>query len=180
MSQRHIDIAERVVNLCEGKNTTMVIDCGCGKANTVKLLFNHGFCNVIGYDIDPSRGQHFVGSMDIVKFGDILNLPVLDEVADIVICSEVLEHLNSKDCFRALEELYRITQPKGYIIITTPKDERCVTKNPDHVRLVSFEELKNFFRNCELIENSVNYKNEKCRKRDWGSLFVIFRKFEGN
>lgn len=50
--------------------------------------------------------------------GDIRNLPFHDEVADGVICKEVLEHVD--DPFRAMEEIYRVMKPGGLLLLTLP------------------------------------------------------------
>ncbi len=50
--------------------------------------------------------------------GLILSLPVHDEIADVVIALDVLEHI--PDDVRALTELLRITQIGGVVIVTVP------------------------------------------------------------
>ena len=46
---------------------------------------------------------------------------VCDGAADLVICSEVVEHLT--DDARALKELYRVLKPGGLLILATPKSK---------------------------------------------------------
>ena len=45
-------------------------------------------------------------------------LSVLDDVADLVLCTEVLEH--TKDPAFVIKELYRIAKQGGIVILTTP------------------------------------------------------------
>ena len=54
--------------------------------------------------------------IDIIS--DIINIPLPNESQDIILVSEVFEHLS--DPLRALDELCRILKPLGTLIITTP------------------------------------------------------------
>ena len=68
------------------------------------------FDKYISADIDPDRGA------DVMA--DISSLPFRDNVADIVVCTEVLEHIPYTH--KALEEMSRILKRKGYLVITVP------------------------------------------------------------
>lgn len=56
------------------------------------------------------KGKFLVASAD--------NLPFKDETFDIVLCTEVMEHMD--DPVKALDEIYRVTKEGGKVIITTP------------------------------------------------------------
>ena len=45
-------------------------------------------------------------------------LPLEDEVADIILCQEGIEHIHNQ--FGLLKELNRVLKPRGMLIITTP------------------------------------------------------------
>ena len=49
---------------------------------------------------------------------DIVNIPELDASFDIILCSEVLEHL--PDALKALDEFARLLKPGGKLIMTAP------------------------------------------------------------
>ena len=49
---------------------------------------------------------------------DASNLPLRDEMFDLVFASEILEHL--VDSEKGLDEWCRVLEPKGYMLITTP------------------------------------------------------------
>ena len=50
--------------------------------------------------------------------GSILSLPVETESADLVTCTQVLEHID--DELRAFGELARILKPDGHLLLTVP------------------------------------------------------------
>ncbi len=52
--------------------------------------------------------------------GDIVNLPFKDNSFDVVIATEILEHIPNYQ--KAISELNRITKPNGHIIITFPNE----------------------------------------------------------
>lgn len=81
-----------------------VLDIGCGNSPYVKY-----FLNRVGFDIKAGNG------VDIV--GDAHNLPFNDESFDMILCSEVLEHL--VDFKKAISEMHRVLRPDGKLVLTT-------------------------------------------------------------
>jgi len=51
---------------------------------------------------------------------DICDLPLKDNLFDVVFCNHVLEHI--ADDTKAMQELYRILKPKGMAILQIPQD----------------------------------------------------------
>lgn len=80
------------------------LDIGCGDNYYVNL-----FPNKISLDIDSKRKP------DIVA--DVYNLPFVDNEFDIILCTEVLEHLIYPSC--AISEMRRVLKPGGKLILTT-------------------------------------------------------------
>lgn len=67
------------------------------------------FSNRVSADIEAREG------VDVVA--DAHNLPFADGEFEVVLCSEVLEHLHTPE--RAVSEMYRVLQPGGELILTT-------------------------------------------------------------
>jgi ubiquinone/menaquinone biosynthesis C-methylase UbiE len=63
--------------------------------------------------------------------GSILSLPVESASADLVACTQVLEHID--DEFRAFDELTRILKPGGYLLLAVPHPP-APWPEPGHVR----------------------------------------------
>ncbi|MEX0918569.1 MAG: class I SAM-dependent methyltransferase [Candidatus Paceibacterota bacterium] len=80
------------------------LDIGCeGKR------FLDAFPNRVGLDVIPGEG------VDVVA--DAHQLPFEKNTFDVVLCSEVLEHLHSPK--QAISEMYRVLKPGGILILTT-------------------------------------------------------------
>lgn len=88
------------------KNRTeaKVLDIGSGGSS-----YNNYFPNRITFDIDPLRGPDIVG--------DIHKMPFKDNEFDVILCTEVFEHL--KNPFEASKEIKRILKDGGKLILTT-------------------------------------------------------------
>jgi len=88
-----------------------VADIGCGEQPYRSLVQKLG-ATYVGYDIAQNRK----GTVE--HLGPITDIPAEDASYDLVLCSEVLEH--TVDPGRAIEELARILNPGGRLILTTP------------------------------------------------------------
>ncbi len=86
-----------------------------------------------GLDIDYSQLQSFQPKADNVRLvmGDGQNLPFENEVFDIVVCSEVLEHFERPE--RGINEMARVIKPGGTVIITVPNALKIRNLNPLHI-----------------------------------------------
>lgn len=100
-----------------------VLDAGAGelrnKAYCTHLQYvSQDFCQYEGKGdgVALQTGNWNTTKIDIVS--DITAIPVPDSTFDIVLCTEVMEHV--PDPLNALRELARVVKPKGQLIITAP------------------------------------------------------------
>jgi SAM-dependent methyltransferase len=84
-----------------------VLDIGCGN-KPYYPYFAAGASEYVGVDVDNPAA-------DVV--GSIEELPVEDDSFDIVLCTQVLEHVLDPD--QAVSELYRVTAPGGRVLAST-------------------------------------------------------------
>jgi SAM-dependent methyltransferase len=85
-----------------------------------------------------------------IKVGDILDMPYPDGSFDVVLASEILEHVPEAD--RAISELVRILAPGGILAVTVPRwlPERICWALSDeyhaneggHIRIFKADELQ--------------------------------------
>lgn len=113
-------LAETLSSLPEGMS---ILDAGAGELKN-KPLCKH--LNYVSQDIcqyegsGDSKGLQ-TGAWDTSKIdivSDISNIPAEDASFDIVLCSEVFEHL--PDPLRALDEFSRLLKSGGKLITTAP------------------------------------------------------------
>jgi SAM-dependent methyltransferase len=103
------------------------------KKSTIKTL-----------DIDPNSGADHI--MDLcVDNSEIVN----NETFDIIICTEVLEHVNNP--FFVVNELKRMLKTEGIVAISTPFNFRIHGPLPDNWRF-TIHGLKQLFKDFEIIE----------------------------
>ena len=100
-----------------------VLDYGAGVGNLTRRLQGMGvFSKVVAADLLPDQPE----GLEVSKWlQQDLNesMPGYDAYFDVVIASEVIEHLENPR-FTA-RELYRLCRPGGHVIITTPNNE-CI------------------------------------------------------
>ena len=108
------EINKRIIKFSETTENKKILDFGCGE-NKYKKFFsekNH----FIGVDIKVSGRGLEKKKPDI--FFDGISLPFENSEFDIVICTEVLEHV--EDFENSLNEIHRVLKPGGKGIITMP------------------------------------------------------------
>lgn len=109
----------------------LVLDLGCGNDKYKKY-----FKNRIGVDMREGKG------VDIVA--DAHNLPFENEKFDIILCTEVLEHLHSPQI--AISEMHRVLKKSGLLILTTRFVYPLHDSPNDYWRFTKYG-LQNLFKN---------------------------------
>lgn len=113
---RHID-----------KDTASVLDVGCGRGRPMAFLNRDRRFSAVGFDIFTPylREARSLGVYDALVQGDVRALPFAPRSFDVVIMSEVLEHLGEEEGLTLVASLETIARKQ--VIITTP-----VGNHPQH------------------------------------------------
>jgi len=107
-----------------------VLDVGCGEGRHMHAAALAAGVEVVGVDLDTERlrraredhDQYVAPDSDAtlsVAEADARRLPFPDDAFDVVVCSEVLEHL--PDYEGAVDELARVLKPGGRLGVSVPR-----------------------------------------------------------
>lgn len=98
-----------------------ILDVGCGEGFTLYKLSSAGIGKKLE-GIEYSKKAISLGKKQypdvVIKQGSIYDLPYKDNSFDLVLCTEVLEHMD--DPKKALSELVRVS--KKYLLLSVPNE----------------------------------------------------------
>lgn len=188
------------------KTGMRVLDAGCGGGRHLCEPFRTPGIDVAGVDLNRSdlgKARGYLSLMSgeesgrwVVAQADVTKLPFGDESFDVVICSEVLEHI--ADNRAAVRELVRVLKPGGDLVVTVPRFwpericwaiSRAYHQEPGgHIRIYRKPELKNLLESAGVQLRRIRYRHGlhapywwlKClvgHKNDDFPLVVAYRKF---
>jgi len=184
-----------------------VLDVGCGEGRHIfgsLHEYTDVYCIGLDHDIHSldrcKEGLEFFKELDsgatVFLQGSVYKLPFEDNSFDLVICSEVLEHL--EDYHAAIDEIYRVLKPEGTFLPSVPSywpEKICWTISAEyqnmpggHVRIFKKRQVIN-----EIINHGFEYSHSerfhglhsgywwlRCifwKKQDSNFLVKIYKKF---
>lgn len=95
---------------------TLLLDAGAGEC-AYKKLFNH--CDYKSIDLAVGDSQWNYERVDYIAPLD--NMPIEDATFDVVLCTQVLEHLTKP--LESVKEMFRVLKPGGYLFLTVPMSQ---------------------------------------------------------
>lgn len=120
-----------------------VADVGCGGGQYSNFCATHG-ADVTFLDIQAQKVKALQSRLEGVAKGEVKGfvsdcnpVPLPDNYADLVICTEVLEHVESPD--QLMSEVCRIAKPGAQLLLSVP-DSRSENLVRDLVHPVYFQE----------------------------------------
>lgn len=106
-----------------------VLDAGCGGGRHICEAFRTAGVEVAGVDLgwdDLCKAKGYLslmaresGGLWLISRADVTKLPFAEAVFDVVVCSEVLEHVDENRT--AVSELVRVLKPGGDLVVTVPR-----------------------------------------------------------
>jgi len=151
----------------ERKNL-MILDVGCGNMFLSSLIKKKMNSHVIGIDISSKSIKTAKGKEIEAIICDACKLPFRSETFDVVIASEILEHLLFPEV--AVEESHRVLKKKGIFIVSVPNlsslqsrvnlllkgcsDEITYPYNKGHIRFFTLSSLKYLLKERFSVEYS--------------------------
>ena len=156
------------------KNESKILCVGSGDGRLAMELAFLGH-KVTGIEIDDDQFQDAImykskanlTAWPIYYQMDATDISYGDNSFDMVVCSEVLEHLNDDDLFKVIKELKRVCKKDGHIIVSVPRDNTIKggPKMP-HIQSFCMDDLNMFF-------NTIGSFSIPCMEGDRGWIGVI-------
>ncbi|MBK8946827.1 MAG: class I SAM-dependent methyltransferase [Ignavibacteriae bacterium] len=142
-------------------NIQNVLDVGCGSAWVAKHFIDKNV-KVVSLDLSLENvvkaKNNFPSQKHSQIIADSFHLPFSEKSFDIVIASEIIEHVFNPEEF--VNELFSVLKSNGKLIVTTPYKEKlryylcihCNKKTPVHAHIHSFDEkiLTNLIKSYEI------------------------------
>lgn len=141
-----------------------ILDVGCGSGFFMLMLGRGvtGLDDVENVEVCRRRGLQAY-SVDLEKD----RFPFKDESFDVATCLEVLEHL--EDPRNALDEIFRVLKPNGYLLISTPNSRMPTWQIRDF--LLRFRFISRIYMGRHLGSDRKRYDKDELRARLLGHGF---------
>jgi SAM-dependent methyltransferase len=108
-----------------------VLNAGCGEGLFAPLLLEVGRADLqVELDLSLASGKHLRSRHQRYVCGSLTHIPLRTESIDVVLCSEVLEHI--PDDRAAVAELARVLTGSGWLLVSVPTPPAVPDAN--HVR----------------------------------------------
>ncbi len=107
-----------------------VLDVGCGNGGILRGLQARGFTNLHGLEISSYAVNRLEQEGIRMRRGVLPAIDLPDQTFDVVIASQVLEHLVRRGLF--LREIHRVLKPGGSALIFVPDDCLGPIDEPEH------------------------------------------------
>jgi len=155
-----------------------ILDIGCGSGRPTSAAYQFEEVSVIGADINlddvietknrlkyhDKLGEHGGGRWELLV-ADVTRLPFRDDYFDLVICSEVLEHIHNDKT--AVAEVIRVLKPGSQLVISAPRywpERICWAISRDyynvdngHLRIYKKKELITLFEKSGVKKQAIHF-----------------------
>ena len=146
-----------VLKWLSGKNKTM-LNIGVGNGYLEKLLaLKNKSIYLFGIDISDlsikNIGKDVKG---VFKVANITKIPFTDNSFDFITALDILEHLDSKELNKGLNEIRRVLKLNGKLIISVPLNEKVTDKKTNrHLLVFSKKGMLNILKKNNFKVNEV-------------------------
>ncbi|AFV24718.1 methyltransferase type 12 [Methanolobus psychrophilus R15] len=112
---------KNILKFIPSNKGTKIVDIGCGLGHCLYFLKTNNYTNVLGIDLVEENVEFCKSKGFKVRQENILNYISSDnEMADVFILSNVLEHFPYQEIEHIMNSLYKMLNENGCIIIIVP------------------------------------------------------------
>lgn len=134
---------DEVADVCAAFAARHVVDLGCGSGHLLRALADRRpAARYVGLDFSANAIRRARGLLPEARWlvGDAYAPPLEEKTFDLVLCTEVLEHLDRPK--EVLDAIVRLSTRDGHVVITVPDGELDGWEG--HVNFWSESELRSF------------------------------------
>lgn len=142
------------------KENLKILDAGCG---TGKILESYKVHRVYGIDFSEEAIKFCkLRNLNYLLRGSICDVPFKDNSFDIVFSLDVLYHINVKDDLKTLEELYRVIDKNGILLLNLPAYNFLRSRHDEAIhtkRRYTIKDLKEKVEKAGFRIERITYRN---------------------
>lgn len=151
--------------------TDAILDVGCGTGGILRHLRARGYRNLHGLEISGYAVERLRAEGIAMHVGQLPAIAAGDAAFDVVIASQVLEHIIRRQRFA--REIRRVLKPGGRAVIFVPDDCLGPIAEPEHVIKFNRDSLGGFLaRHFEVLD----VKSIRDPNHEMPVLFALGRK----
>jgi ubiquinone/menaquinone biosynthesis C-methylase UbiE len=143
----NLDRAVKEALISRNVESVRVLDYGCGDGKLYNYFLDNKIRkdNLFGFEISRKRIERCneLGWKNAIYIIDSAKLPYPDDFFDLVVMSEVIEHIEGNITEINLRELCRVMKKDGSLVVTTPNYP--IKRFYDIVHALSFGKLSRAF-----------------------------------
>ncbi len=113
---------DAVAELASSVNPDTILEVGCGEGHITQILLDHTQAKIHATDLSPTivniARENLDSSRLTFEATNIVDLEPQSHNAELVVCCEVLEHLDNPD--KGLSKLAQLAQP--YALMSVPRE----------------------------------------------------------
>ena len=136
-----------------------IYDLGCGTGQNLVMLQTLGNATGVDMSAEALAFAHGRGCRSTLQ-GDLYNLPIADDSADVVVATDILEHLDEDA--RGAAEIRRVLKPGGLALVTVPAFMWLWGSQDDvshHRRRYTRAEVRALLEGAGLVVEKLTYYN---------------------
>jgi SAM-dependent methyltransferase len=122
--------------------TDVILDIGCADGHMLRTLKAAGYRHLHGLEISRYSVQRLRRDSIEMHWGKLPRIPLPDDSFDVVIASQVLEHIIRRRLF--VKEIRRILKPGGLACIFVPDNCLGPIDEKEHVICYNADSLRRF------------------------------------
>ncbi len=163
--------------------TISILDVGCSNGKAIEQLTGKGF-TASGIDVSPTAVEMCEArGLENCRVGSATEIPHPDSSFDIILSTDVLEHLRPEDLAAMLSEFARVARQAIMVKIALVPEYHKFTEEPLHLSIFpAMEWLRMFYPKFGLetvVENCPDFFTVYLRRRDavepWETVVLQYR-----